>query len=158
MPMMIHWMLSTLLLAAPAPAPAPACEDAAICRCVHFTQDEAAERADAVFLATVVRVREVDAADPSVPHRRREVRLRLHAAWKGLDASSAEVTVLAGNTSCDFQFAPGQQFLVYGRRAGERAFHAAMCSGTRLVAPGDADVAALGQPIASWTDAGEAPR
>jgi hypothetical protein len=155
MPMMIHWMLAALLLSAPAPV--TACEDAAVCRCVPFTTAEATERADAVFLATVVGVRDIAPEDARGPGHEREVRLRLEAAWKGLDSSATEVTVVARGTSCDIHFEAGERYVVYGRAEGG-AFATGMCSGTRMLDPGAEALEGLGKPQVSWPEADPAPR
>lgn len=146
---MIHWMLAALLLS----APAPACEDAAaVCRCLPFTAEEAAERADAIFLVTVESVREVAPEERRGPGTERAVRMRLEAAWKGVDVSTTEVTMIERGTSCDIRFQAGERYVVYADRR-EGTFVTGMCSGTRMLTPDEEELAPLGEPGLRWPDA-----
>jgi hypothetical protein len=145
---MISWMLPALLLA----ATAPPCAESPLCRCLPFTQEEAAERADAIFMATVVSVRALPRTEAGWTPPGSEVRLRLHAAWKGIESPSPEVVVINQETSCDFDWAPGDRYLVYGQRDSTGAYTADYCSGTRLLTPGAENLEALGEPSRSWLD------
>lgn len=140
------WLLSLLLLSA---AAAPPCTPM-VCRCVPISQEEAAQQADGIFTATVVSVRPL-VADSGAPPLGHEVRMRVHAAWKGVDA--AEVVVAGGMTSCDFDFKAGDRYLIYGSADSGGAFHAGYCSGSRRVEPGDERTDALGPPARTWPDA-----
>ena len=136
------WLLSILLLAAVAP-----CETA-VCRCRPFTVEEAAERADEIFTATVTSVREILPGDPDLPAGRYEVRMRVHSAWKG--AGAVEVILVSGRTSCDIQFGAGEDYLVYGHTGLDGVLYAHACTGTRRLVAGASPPRSLGEPVRRW--------
>lgn len=146
---MTTWLLSLLLAAAP-------CETTAFCRCVPITPEAAAERADAIFTATVVSVRNFPPAEPGGRSPGHEARLRVHAAWKGVE--SPEVVIQSRGTTCDFVFRPGDRYLIYGRMDSAGVFHAGYCMGSRRVEPGAETVEALGPPPRTWPAADAAAR
>lgn len=135
---MMTWLLSVFLLSVAAP-----CEPV-VCRCLPLTLAEAAERADGIFTATVVRVREIPPADPRLPGTY-EVRMRVHSSWKGVE--EPEVVVVSGRTSCDIRFGAGEQYLVYGRTGPDGALYAGSCTGTRRLDATAGHLRSLGEPV-----------
>ena len=146
--MMMTWLLAILLL-----SPAAPCE-AAFCRCRPISQEEAAAQADAIFTATVVSVRDLPPAEPGGPGLGHEARMRVHAAWKGVE--SPEVVLHGGVTSCRFELRPGDRYLIYGSVDSTGAFHAGYCTGSRRTEPGAENVDALGPPARTWPELGAA--
>lgn len=138
---MITLLFSLLLMAAP-------CDAAAFCRCVLITPEEAMERADAAFTGTVVSVRSLPPGQPGAPAGGQEVRMRVHAAWKGVDAPV--VMLVAGMTSCDFNYRPGDRYVIYGRAGTDGVFRASYCGGSRLIEPGAENVEPSGPPQRTW--------
>lgn len=136
---MINLLLSLLLLSW-----APPCEAGAVCRCRPDALEEAMRSADGVFTATVVSVSEGEG------RLGQRVRLRAHAAWKGVD--SAEAVVVSSGTSCDHHFAPGERYLVVGSRLSDGAFHTNYCMGTRRIERGKEMLQALGTPVRTWPE------
>ena len=139
---MIALLLSLLLMADP-------CETAAFCRCVPIAPEDAMERAEAVFTATVVSVRSLP-APPDAPAVGQEARMRVHAAWKGVDTS--EVIVVSRMTSCDFTYRPGDRYLIYGRVDADGTLRATYCGGSRTIQPDAGDAETLGTPRRSWPE------
>ncbi|HEX6913356.1 MAG TPA: hypothetical protein VF142_23320 [Longimicrobium sp.] len=140
--MITAWLLSVLLLSASAP-----CEPA-VCRCLPYTPGEAGERADAIFTATVVAVADPPQGNTGGPPRGRGVRLRVDAAWKGVE--SPDVLVIDGRTSCDIRWTPGERMLVYGRRGPDGELRAGHCTGTRSVHHAAGFLESLGAPARTW--------
>jgi hypothetical protein len=147
---MLNLLLAAFLASAPAsipaPEPAPCDADAAVCRCVPFTTAEAMERAVAVFTGTVISVDSAD--DHQSPGARFTVRMRVDAAWKGIDTE--EMTVIAGSTSCDIRFEPGAHYVIFGRLAADGTLRSGMCTGTRRVEPGAEELNELGAPAHTY--------
>lgn len=142
---MLNLLLSVLLLSS-----TPACDEPSVCRCRPISVEEALEQADGVFTATVVSVREVSNEADGRPGLGSEVRLRVHAAWKGVD--SADVVIRTYGTSCDMEFRPGERYLVFGDADADGAFHTTYCSGTRRIEPNAENTDALGALARTWPD------
>jgi hypothetical protein len=132
------WILAFLAFAWAPCAPASADADAG-CRCLPFTLEEAADRADAVFVATV------DSLGTGTDENgAREVWLRVEDAWKGVDTQ--EVRVSGNATSCGIRFTPGERYLVFAEADSAGTFRTAMCMGTRGLDPDAPLPSGLGVP------------
>jgi hypothetical protein len=120
------------------------------CTCIESPDPRLAmDAADAVFLGSAVDVQETTThlTDGSDRIPSRTVTFRLHAGWKGLEASVQEVTVTTGHGDgdCGFEFQPGTAYLVYARK-GEQGLSTSICSRTAAAEHALADFDALGHP------------
>jgi hypothetical protein len=140
---MITLLFSLLLMAAP-------CETGAFCRCVLITREAAMERAGAVFTATVVSVRSLPPGEPGAPAAGQEVRMRVHEAWKGVDGP--EMILVAGLTSCDFNYRPGDRYVIYGSVGSDGVLRARYCGGSRLIEPGPESMEPPAPPQRTWPE------
>jgi hypothetical protein len=132
------------------PGQPPAACAPVLCSCMEPPAPRTAlSAADAVFLGTVEAIREttvmLEGVDSGIPAR--EVTFRVHAAWKGLAATTARVVVTTGHGGgdCGFEFERGTAYLVYGQESGGK-LSTSICTRTAAASTARADFDALGQP------------
>ena len=102
-------------------------EDAWACSCVPRSPCSMFQRTNAIFLGTVVDVKQEGT--------RTLARLEVTRTWKGTVDQIVTVSDDAG-TSCSFTFTIGQRFLVYGDGAGG-TFRTHMCAGGGPLRPNE---------------------
>lgn len=133
------WLLSLAVLVhlAPERCPRP------LCSCVGQPSVRAAHAdADAVFLGTVLSVRDTTLSEDGLTYSARAATLRLVRPYKG--RLPARFTVLTGHGGgdCGFDFQPGVRYLVYAE-GGSGGLTTGICSRTRTAAEAREDLAAL---------------
>lgn len=123
----------------------PAASEA--CSCVGpYPACQATWQSAAVFVATVIRI---DEAKPSAarPFDMRRVRVRITEGLRGDVGDEADVFTGRGGGDCGFDFAEGQQYLIYAYRAPDSAaLSTGICSRTRRLAEATEDLAYLRGP------------
>lgn len=99
---------------------------------------ESRDQAAAVFAGTV------NAVAPAGPGAEGLlVTFDLQQSWKGPAGQQVTITTSGSSASCGIEFAPGEQYLVYGS-AQDGRINASLCSRTARLADAGADLEALG--------------
>jgi hypothetical protein len=127
---------------------APPCE-AGFCSCVPLDVAAAVQAADAVFVGSVVSVRDtmVDRGSTHGAWRMRRVTLRVVRSWKGAETRDAVVLTGMGDGDCGFPFERGQSYLVYAHSRDPGVLSASICGRTRSLQRAAADLEELGTPV-----------
>lgn len=132
---------------------APACA----CSCVPMTEDEAYNRADAVFAATLVNRDEpgklFSSADPV------ELMFAVDAVYKGDVGAAQRVVTAQSSASCGLEVEVGKRYLVHADSTGGQ-LEASLCGGTRTLAGtpvvgGTTPVAVDGATVPAGDDGGD---
>lgn len=126
-----------------------ACESVR-CSCIQPPPPQVARTAaDAVFLGTVVGLREIelDLDHSEVGYHVREITFQVHAAWRGLETATERVVVTTGlgGGDCGFEFTRDSIYLVYAN-GSDGKLSTSICSRTALASDAEEDFEALGQP------------
>ncbi|CAN5645100.1 hypothetical protein BH23GEM6_BH23GEM6_19490 [soil metagenome] len=119
-----------------------------VCSCLELPEARVAlASAEAVFLGTVTGIDEIVSARAGEALPGREVTLRIHAAWKGVDEASASVVVRTGHGAgdCGFDFERGTAYLVYAHDSGE-GLSTSICTRTIAARSAQSDFEVLGHP------------
>jgi hypothetical protein len=100
---------------------------------------QALQQCDAVFAGKVTRVDRIGQSQG------RLVAFRVRRAWKGVASESA--VIHQGGTTCDGEFQPGKDYLVYAFAGGAGNLETNICTRTCPVESAGNDLAALGPPV-----------
>jgi len=119
------------------------------CSCLELPEARVAlASAAAVFLGTVTNIEEIsfDRGGEGIPGR--EVSLRIHASWKGVDEASQVMVVRTGYGAgdCGFDFERGTVYLVYAYESGD-GLSTSICTRTAAARTAQADFEVLGNPL-----------
>lgn len=142
-------LLAFMLLLGGGPAPA-ACEPPLRCSCLESpSATSARSQADAVFLGTVVAMREttIELEDGLGGIPARLVTLRVHAAWKGVPATqeTVRITTGLGGGDCGYSFTASTTYLVYANGPPDE-LSTSICSRTAPARVAREDFEELGHP------------
>jgi hypothetical protein len=99
------------------------------CDCALLSEQERLKNADAVFVGKVIGVEASGSNTKFI--------FQVAKSIKG--ANPVEVTILGGESDCDFSFCPGTVYVVYARRFDGRLI-AGACSGTAALSLTDDNV------------------
>lgn len=132
---------------------APAC-DTGFCDCAPAgTVAEARDGSAAVFVGTVLSIRDTLAPSGEHEHMMRAVTLQLRRAWKGVETDRVTVVTGFGGGDCGYDFQVGEPYLVYATRyAGvpNQPLVVGICGRTEQLAKAGKDVEELGPPERIW--------
>lgn len=119
------------------------------CSCMRPDFEVALESSSEVFIGSVVAIEEVydPHESPGTIGRRNAVLFEVERSYKHMVPSQMIVYAGYGGGSCGYDFAMGQQYLVYGYTMYENELHTWLCSRTQPTdATGD-DLAKLGEGL-----------
>jgi hypothetical protein len=118
------------VLASPA---GPACA----CSCAISTEAEAAQRADVVFLGTVVEIDKPFAVSFEGSGDPVTVTFAVTDVYKGGVPANAQIQTERLGISCGYVFAAGARYLVYASIDETGTWRTSLCSGNRQLAAGE---------------------
>ena len=131
------------------------------CSCAaEYTREQAFEDAEAVFVGSVLSVKERgntlkrlfgDGPTPSY----RAVTFHVTERWKGTKENLITIATGMGHGDCGFHFAEGERYLVYARQAGDfygKELATGICSHTEVLRHAGDDIAALGPGDSLFSD------
>ncbi len=104
---------------------------------------EEVERADAVFLGTVIAVDHSDYKAYVFPDV--EVTFTVQEYWKGVFSEPLVLHTGQGGGDCGFTFEEGKSYLIYAYADDNDDLHANICSRTALLSDAEEDLAKLGK-------------
>ena len=114
-------------------------ESAEGCECGALSPCQALSSTDAIFAALVSDISQVYTPDGN-GITGFVVTLAVERNFIG---ASSSVVLKSNFSSCSFQFRTGERYLVYARRTSDGSFATSQCSGTKLLAEADDDLAFL---------------
>lgn len=137
-------LAAALALSFVASAPLPC---TALCSCAPLTAAQRFSSADAVFIGTVLSVREAKAGDTDRGYVPEWATIRPDAGWKGVPRSPIELPSGFG-PDCLVSFKAGEQYLIYADQGPSGKYATSWCAGSASIAErqGSLAVAILGAP------------
>ncbi|WP_345573625.1 hypothetical protein [Nonomuraea rosea] len=98
------------------------------CQCLRSSPQRHMKRADAVFTATVMRVRPLE--------RKVTATLRVDHVYKGGAGAMIDVSTRAEGPACGYEFVEGMRYLVFGAQEAE-GLATSSCSGNTSIPAGE---------------------